>query len=196
MSIISNPLYMDRLRASCGYRMGVAKVLTYPRILAADEDRMPEAENDVASLVRIKAARDAAMASRQAWEARKPVAADQNQLRSLARSRWPTCIALMRSLAASYQERSGDLGILIEVEEVVRLRTSLPELAIHLVRTDGKSGTDLLFRMARDGCTFCKIQQTKGSRRENLNRAEFSMLLSEQNLRVLLRTVVHILVSH
>ncbi len=156
---------------------------------------MPGAENDVAVLVRIKATRDAEMSARHhAWETRKAQAVDQDRLRSIMRSRWPTCIALTRSLAANYQQRSGDLGILVEVEEVVRLRAWLPELAVHLVRSDREMGAHLLFRMARDGRTFCKIQQTKGWRQANLNREDFPIEMSERNLRTLLRAIVQILI--
>ena len=156
---------------------------------------MPGAENDVAVLVRMKATRDAAMlARRHAWENRKAQAVDQDRLRSIVRSRWPTCIALTRSLAVNYQERSGDLGILVEVEEVVRLRAWLPELAIHLVRSDREMGAHLLFRMSRDGRTFCRIQQTKGWRQANLNREDGPIEMSERNLRTLLRAIVQILI--
>lgn len=157
---------------------------------------MPGAENDVAALVKMKATREAALAVRRAWESRRTEEADDIRLQSVARSRWPACMALLRSLAANYQRRSEDLGIVVEVEEVVRLRAWLPEMAVHITRSDRELGTHLLFRMARDGRTFCRIQQTKGWRQANLNREDRAIEMSERNLRMLLRAVVQILIVH
>lgn len=157
---------------------------------------MPGTEDDVAVLVRMKAHRDAAMMAREAWNRRQAQAPGHDHLQSAARSRWPTSMALLRSLALHYQHRADDLGMIVKVEDIVRLRAWLPEVSIHVMRNDRALGTHLLFRMARDGRTFCRIQQTKGIRQTNLNREDFPIRISERNIRFLLRTVVQILIVH
>ena len=155
---------------------------------------MPSAEHDVAALVRMKAARDAAVVARQLWERRRAQLPAYNRLQSFARSRWPACIALLRALAEDYQQRSDDLGIIVEVEERVRLRAWLPEMVIYIARSDKELATRLLFRMSRDGRTFCKIDQMKGRWQANLNRDDRAMDMSERNLRPLLRTIAQIMI--
>ena len=97
-------------------------------------------------------------------------------------------------MAANYQRRSDDLGVIIEVEELLRLRAWLPELVIHVTRSDRELATRLLFRMTRDGRTSCKIHQTRGWRRANLNRDDRAIDLSERNIRLLLKAIMHILI--
>ena len=154
---------------------------------------MPGPESDVVVLVRLKAAKEAAMAARQTakTQAEEPVS-----LETIARSRWPACIALLRSLAEQYRQRSAELGIIVEVEEMVRLRAWLPDVSVHVTRSDKELATDLVFRMSRDGRAFCRIQQTRGRRQANLNREDRSINMSEVNLRPLLRAVVQILIVH
>ena len=147
---------------------------------------MPGAESDVEVLVRLKAAKEAATAARQTHQIQ---AADHVAQETVARSRWPACIALLRSLAEQYRQRSAELGIIVEVEEMVRLRAWLPDVSVHVTRSDRELATDLVFRMSRDGRTFCRIQQTRGRRQANLNREDRSIDMSEVNLRPLLRAV-------
>ena len=154
---------------------------------------MPGAENDVAVLVRLKAAKDAATAARRT---RTVQTDDRVALQDVARSRWPACIALLRSLAEQYRQRSAELGILIEVEETVRLRSWLPDVSVHVARSDKALATTLLFRMTGDGRSYCRIQQTRGRRQANLNREDRPIDMSELNLRPLLRAVVQILIVH
>ena len=123
---------------------------------------MTGAESDVATLVRIKIAREATLAARQSWEDRRFRLMTPNQFLSGARSRWPAYMALTRALVADYQRRSKDLGIRVEIEELIRLRAWLPELMIHVARDDRELATRLIFSMGSDGRTFCRIQQTKG----------------------------------
>lgn len=157
---------------------------------------MAGAEHDVAALVRMKATRDSALAAQRAREDRRSQAMDLGLMQSHARSRWPACMALLRGLAGNYARRSVELGITVEVEDVVRLRAWLPEVSIHIARGDGALGTQLLFRMARDGRTFCSVRQTKGWRQDNLNREDRPFAMSERHVRMLLRTVVQILIVH
>lgn len=155
---------------------------------------MPGAENDVAVLLRLKAAREAAVTTRQT---RMTQSVDRrSSLETIARSRWPACIAILKSVAGQYQQRSAELGIQFEVEEMVRLRAWLPHVVVHVTRGDGAAGADLIFKMASDGRTTCTIKQTRGRRQANLNREERPIDMSERNLRVLLRAVVQILIVH
>lgn len=157
---------------------------------------MPSAEDDVAVLVRLKAARDSAMASRQTWDVRRPQPRDRYQVQADTRSRWPAYMALSRELVESYERRAADLGIRVEVEELVRLRAWLPELAINITRCDGELGMQLLFKMNRTGRTFHQVRQITGRRRANLNRGDKPVEMSERNVRLLLRAIVHRLVVH
>ena len=154
---------------------------------------MPGAESDVEVLVRLKAAKEAATAARQTHQIQ---AEDHVARETVARSRWPACIALLRALAEQYRRRSADLGVVVEVEETVRLRSWLPDVSVHVSRSDKALATSLHFRMSRDGRTFCRIQQTRGRRQANLNREDRSIDMSEPNLRPLLRAVVQILIVH
>ncbi|MGI4764754.1 MAG: hypothetical protein ACRYGP_06775 [Janthinobacterium lividum] len=154
---------------------------------------MPGAENDVAVLVRLRAAKAAASAARQGREVRSE---DHAAREALARARWPASIALLRSLAEQYRRRSADLGIVIEVEETVRLRSWIPDVSVHVARSDRQLATDLIFRMTADGRTFCRVQQTRGRRQANLNREDRPIQMSDLDLRPLLRAVVQILILH
>ena len=154
---------------------------------------MPGAESDVAVLVRLKAAKEAAMAARQTAKAQ---AEEPVSLERLARSRWPACIANLHALAEQYRRRAADLGVLVEVEETIRLRAWLPEIAVHVTRSDKEVAADLLFRMTRNGRTFCRVQQTRGRPQANLNREDGPVDMAERSLRLLLRAVVQILIVH
>lgn len=153
---------------------------------------MPGAENDVAVLVRLKEAREASIAAREARTAQPVDRVTSREM--IARSRWPACVAILKSLAVQYQQRSADLGIRFEVEEVVRLRSWIPDVVVHVGRNDGGLATDLQFKMASDGRTTCTIRQTRGRRQGNLNREERPVDMSERHLRELLRAVVQILI--
>ena len=157
---------------------------------------MPSAENDVAALLRMKAARD--KAAEAAYRAQAMAATSRHQhltqLQRAARTSWPGHVALLRRLLIDYQARSRELGIRTDVEEVFRLRAGAPIAIVDFAGHHCALSTRVFFRMMMDGRTYCRIRQTGGRWRSNLNREERAMKISEHNVRPLFRTIVQILI--
>ena len=156
---------------------------------------MPIADHDVAFLVRMRMSRErAALAALKTTGVGGPPTINLVQMQTTARSHWPACIARLGALAMSYQSRSEALGVVVEVEELIRLRVWLPDVAITFSRADRELATKVVFRMTREGRTFCRIQQTRGALQSNLNRQSRPIYMSERNLRLLFKAIVHILI--